>query len=422
MEFYEHLKSYLLESEIEKLSSSLLENSKSAVLLNTRKMSDAKFLALFPNVQKHPIVQHAYIFDKKEYDLGKSIYHELGCFYIQEPSAMLPAYLLKANEGETVLDMCAAPGGKTIQTSFLMNNTGLIISNDLSRSRCSILVENIERLGIGNVVVTNNDLSLIKNKISMQFDKIVLDAPCSGSGMFRKEEKMLEDWSYNKVLKFAEIQKQLILIAFDLLKPGGTLCYSTCSYSKEEDEDVVQYLLDNREAELEKLESPLFCANKKEPLGVHIFPFMFPGEGHYICLIKKPGLINTKTAKTLNPNNKYGLPFNNLYKFGDFLFGLNEEYTQKYFNVVRLGVKVGELIKDEIKYDYHYAHYVDSFKKEYSLNEEEVVKYFKGETITANLDKGTCLLKYNDVPIDIAKCDGRIIKNHLPKGLRKNIK
>ncbi len=419
MDFQEHLKSYLSNKEIEELSNSLLEENKHAVLLNPRKMSDETFLSLFPHVSKHPIVKHAYIYDKKEYELGKSIYHALGCFYLQEPSAMIPAYLLKADENDIVLDMCAAPGGKSIQTAFLMNNAGLIISNDLSRSRVSAIVENVERLGIGNIVITSNDLSTISNKYLNSFDKIILDAPCSGSGMFRKDDKMIKDWSYNKVIKFAETQKQLISIAYNMLKPGGTICYSTCSFSKEEDEDVIKYLLDNSDAELLPIEdNTLFYVNKKESYGVHLFPNRFPGEGHYICLIKKPGISSNKNTKTTVYNNKFNLPFNFIDKYGDFLFGSNTDFNLKYFNIVRKGVKIGELIKDEIKYDYHYAHYVDTFKLIHQLNEDELKHYMLGETLPANLEKGYYLLTYKDINVDIAKCDGRLMKNHLPKGLR----
>ncbi len=419
MDFLEHLKSYLSDKEISELSNSLLEENKHAVLLNLRKMDDETFLSLFPNVTKHPIVSHAYLYNKNEYELGKSIYHALGCFYLQEPSAMVPAYLLHANENDVVLDMCAAPGGKSVQTSFLMNNRGLIISNDLSRPRTSSIVENVERLGLGNVVVTNNDLSLIANRYQNAFDKIILDAPCSGSGMFRKDDKMIKDWSYNKVIKFAETQKQLIEIAYDMLKPGGIICYSTCSFSEEEDEDVIKHLLNKTDAELLPIEdNPLFYKNKKQNYGIHLFPNLFPGEGHYICLIKKPGNSSTKIAKTESFANKYNLPFNFINKYGDFLFGMNMDFNLKYFNIVRKGVKIGELIKDEIKYDYHYAHYVDAFKLIHQLNEDELKRYMLGETFPANLEKGYYLLTYKDINVDIAKCDGRLMKNHLPKGLR----
>ena len=419
MEFKEHLKSYLSNEEIDSLMDSLNDESLRAVLLNPKKMSDEEFLKLYPDVKKHPLVPHAYIYIKEIYNLGKSIYHTLGCFYLQEPSAMLPAYLLNAEENDLILDMCAAPGGKTIQSSFLMKDTGIIISNDLSKPRTFSIIENSERLGLGNVVVTNNDLSLIANKLQNTFDKIILDAPCSGSGMFRKEDKMKEDWSYNKVLKFAETQKQLIDIAYSMLKPGGILSYSTCSFSMEEDEDVVESLLNNTDAELVEIpNNPLYYINKKKPLGIHLLPSIFPGEGHYICLIKKPGNSVKNKNKVVIDKKVYQFKLTNIYRFGDYLFGLNYPYDFKCFNVIRLGVKIGESIKGDIRYDYHYAHFIDSFDKTYSLQSNELKSYLAGETINASIEKGIYLLTYEGINVDLTKSDGRIFKNHFPKGLR----
>ena len=421
MDFKNHLKKYLSDEDINKLLDSLKDEAMHGVLLNTRKMDDETFLKLFPDVIKHPIVSHAYLYNRKIYNLGKSVYHTLGCFYLQEPSAMVPAYLLNAQEDDLVLDMCAAPGGKSVQTSFLMNNTGLIISNDLSKSRAFSIVENVERLGIGNIVITNNDLSLIYNKHLNTFDKIILDAPCSGSGMFRKEDKMMGDWTYNKVLKFAEVQKQLILIAYSMLKSGGTLVYSTCSFSYEEDEEVIKYLLDNTDACPLEMAHPLFYKDTKCPLGVHLFPSIFPGEGHYICLINKPGNYVKKNHKYLVKPNKFDLKFENLFNFSHYLFGLNYPYDFKDFNVIRLGVKIGEEIKDEIRYDYHYAHYVSEYPQIYDLNDDELKLYFNGDVIPTNKVRGYTLLKYQNISVDIAKADGRIIKNHFPKAFRHKI-
>lgn len=419
MDFLNHLKTYLSDEEIQLLNDSLSQESKYGVLLNTRKMSDETFLSLFPHVTKHPIVHHAYIYDKNEYQLGKSVYHMLGCYYLQEPSAMVPAYLLGVKENELVLDLCAAPGGKSIQTSFNLNDTGLIISNDLSKPRTQAIVDNIERLGLGNIVITNNDFSKIYTKYLNTFNRIILDAPCSGSGMFRKEDKMLLDWSYNKVIKFAETQKQLILIAYQMLKPGGTLCYSTCSFSKEEDEDVIAYLLENTDAEEIKVQNPLFYQTKEKPLGIHLFPHLFPGEGHYICLIRKPGeLLSNKQQD--GEKNKYNLPFKYVYRFGDYLFGANYQRKLDGLNVIRLGVKIGELIKDEIKYDYHYSHYVKDMP-EYNLSEDELKQYFSGQTLPIGKEKGYYLLKYQNINVDISKNDGRMFKNHLPKYLRTKL-
>ena len=413
MEFFEHLKTYLNDEEIRLLETSLSKKSEHALLLNTEKMSQEQLLSIYPSLKRHPLVKNAFIYDKDELDLGKSIYHELGCFYLQEPSAMLPAYLLNPEPGDLVLDFCAAPGGKSMQASLLMHNKGLIISNDISKSRAFAISENAERLGRGNLLITNNDFSLIYDKFINTFDKIILDAPCSGSGMFRKENKMWEDWSYQKVLRNAEIQKSLVLMSYQMLKPGGTMVYSTCSFSYEEDEEVIKHLLKNTDAELiEVPNSELFYKNKTNGFGVHLLPFIFPGEGHYIALIKKPGELVKKTDK------KY---YQKQEKFGEYLFTLSESFSMKHLNVIRYGVKIGQIDKNDIRYDYHYARFINGFDNELEIDLSELLKYYQGESINRALSKGYILLKYQGINVDIAKSDGRIIKNRLPKGLRKKL-
>ena len=413
MEFFEHLKTYLNDEEIAQLETSLAKKSEHALLLNTEKMSQERLLSIYPSLKKHPIVKNAFIYDKDELDLGKSVYHELGCFYLQEPSAMLPAYLLNPEPGDLVLDLCAAPGGKSMQASLLMQNEGLIISNDISKSRAFAIVENAERLGRGNLLITNNDFSLIYDKFINTFDKIILDATCSGSGMFRKENKMQLDWSYQKVLKNAEIQKSLITMSYDMLKPGGVMVYSTCSFSYEEDEEVVEHLLHNSDAELLDIpNSELFYKNKTNAIGVHLLPSIFPGEGHYIALIKKPGELIKKADK------KY---YQKQEKFGDYLFTLSENFSMKHLNVIRYGVKIGQIDKNDIRYDYHYARFIKSFDNELEIDLETLLKYYQGEAINKAVNKGYILLKYQGINVDIAKSDGRIIKNRLPKGLRKKL-
>ena len=413
MEFFEHLKTYLNDKEIALLETSLNKKSEHALLLNTDKMSQEQLLSIYPSLKKHPIVKNAFIYDKDELDLGKSIYHELGCFYLQEPSAMLPAYLLNPESSDFVLDLCAAPGGKSMQASLLMNNEGLIVSNDISKSRAFAISENAERLGRGNLLITNNDFSLIFDKFINTFDKIILDAPCSGSGMFRKENKMKEDWSYQKVLKNAEIQKSLILIAYNMLKPGGTMVYSTCSFSYEEDEEVIEHLLNNTDATLADIpDNELFYKNKINGYGVHLLPFIFPGEGHYIALIKKPGELIRKVDKNYYQKKE---------KFGDYLFILSEDFSIKHLNVIRYGVKIGQVDKKDIRYDYHYARFVKDFDQVLDIDTKALLQYYQGETINKPVNKGYILLKYQGINVDIAKSDGRIIKNRLPKGLRKKL-
>ena len=422
-ELIDHLKKYLDQNEIDKLTNSFNEENKHAALLNLNKMSDEQFLSLFPNCKKHPIVPHSYIYDKKEYDLGKTIYHELGCFYLQEPSAMLVSHFLNVEKDDFVLDMCAAPGGKTIGASFALNNSGLIISNDISRERLQALTDNISRLGLANIIVTNNDFSLIYQNYLNTFDKIILDAPCSGSGMFRKDDKMLNDWSINKVYKFSMIQMQLIDIAYQMLKPGGRLVYSTCSYSYEEDEEVIKHLLSWSDAKLIHInEEHLY--HSKENIGVHCFPHLFPGEGHYICLIEKPGI--KKESKYIKGNKNKLVPTQissyAISKFNDTLFGLPNLINYKKLSIYRYGLKIGELFKDKINYSYELAHHLKTYNQTIDLTLEETQKYLLGEEIHKdNPFNGNVLLTYKNIPLDFAKSNGINLKNHYPKYLRKKV-
>lgn len=408
MDFETHLLTYLSKEEIAELMNSLSKESLHAAILNPAKMSDEMFLENYPHVKPHPIVKHAYLYDKNEYELGKTIFHELGCFYLQEPSAMVVASLLNAEATDLVLDLCAAPGGKTVQSSFLMNNEGLIVSNDLSHQRATIIKENAERLGLGNLLIISNDFEKIYKDHLNQFDKIILDAPCSGSGMFRKMEEMKDDWTYNKVLKNQEIQKRLISICYSMLKPGGIMSYSTCSFSYEEDEEVIKYLLENTDAEIVDIpDNPLFY-KAKENIGVHLLPSLFPGEGHYICQIRKPGSIRKKE------NNEKP----QLVKYGDSQFLQNNKFNIKNLSIIRYGTKVGEISGQVIKYDIHYAHFIKEFDNELEINEEQVLSYFKGNSLNIVAPRGFILLKYKGVNVDIAKSDGSIIKNRYPKYLR----
>ena len=423
MDFYSHLSTYLDDETILKMKASMEGKDFHAVLLNPNKMSDDTFLKLYPEVKKHPLVEHAYIFDKEKYQLGKSIWHELGCFYIQEPSAMVVSSLLDFANDDLILDMCAAPGGKTIQAAFKNKERGLIIANDLSKPRALELSDNIERLGIGNVVVTNNDLSSLSNKYANFFDKIILDVPCSGSGMFRKDRKMEADWSINKVYKFAELQKELILTAFNMLKPGGILSYSTCSYSYEENEEVIEYLLTRENATiLPALNSPLVFKGK---YGFHFLPHLFEGEGQYVCQIKKPGTINKSYLPIKSNFYVRLLPPSyiswSVEKFGDYLFGLPHGIDLKEFNVVRKGVKIGEIINPNlIRYDIHFAHHIKNGLPIIELTTDEIKLYLAGNQLNrTNQFKGDVLLRYKGVNVDIGKTDGNVIKNHYPKGLRK---
>lgn len=417
MDFITHLQKYLSIEEITSLFDSFSQEDKHAVLLNPMKMSDGMFLTLYPHATIHPIVPHAFLYDKKEYALGKSLEYELGAFYLQEPSAMCVTSLLPLQDGDLVLDLCAAPGGKSVQASFLMHNKGLIISNDLSHERAIIIKENVERMGIEDMLIVSNDFSSIFFRYRHTFDKIILDAPCSGSGMFRKNEALKDDWTYAKVTKYASVQKELIKMAYQMLKPGGILSYSTCSFSYEEDEEVIEDLLAHSDAEILPLPTnPLFYVSPSG-LGIHLFPYLFPGEGHYICQISKPGHLNSKSL-----SGKEAFPSCPIVKkFGDISYGMNIDFPLRDLNIIRYGVKIGEIHDHVIKYDIHYARYISSFPSILEISQEEVLAYLQGQAITKKYEPGYLLLRYHGLNVDIAKSDGRIIKCRYPKYLRKKV-
>ena len=416
MEFAKSLEKYLSKNEIDNLIKSFSYKEKKAVYLNTEKLSHDNFIELFPNIKKHPIVENGFLYDKDEYELGKKIYHDLGAYYIQEPSAMLVAHFLDAKPGDVVLDLCAAPGGKTIQTALKMQNTGLIIANDLSKSRANILLSNIERLGISNTVITSLDFKNHYQNFINYFDKIILDAPCSGSGMFRKSEEMKNDWTYEKVLANAAIQKELILMCYSMLKEGGKLIYSTCSYSFEEDEEIIEYLLKNSDAKLENI--PSFNGefrSTKYPESVHLFPSHFEGEGHYIALIKKPGLLQSsklskiEIARTVNGKGKV----NEIQKFicPNKLPNKFEELA------LRPGLLLASQIKDKIIPSHHLSH-VSNSNESINLDKEEVIKYVNGETLNKKCPNGYYFVSYLGMNIGVVYSVNNILKNYYPKGLR----
>lgn len=416
VEFKDHLRKYLSDKEIDALVSSFSSSDEKAIYLNEEKLSKDKLLSFFPNLKPHPVVPNGFLYDKNEYELGKKVYHELGAYYIQEPSAMMVAHFLDPKPNEVVLDLCAAPGGKCIQTTLKMNNSGMLIANDLSKSRANILLSNIERLGISNAVVTSLDFKNHYKSFINYFDKIILDAPCSGSGMFRKSDEMKADWTYEKVLKNAEIQKQLINMCYQMLKPGGKMVYSTCSYSFEEDEEVIEYLLDNTDAILEEI--PHFegeYRSKKYKETVHLFPSIFKGEGHYISLIKKPGeAFTSKQGKIVVERNMSTKGGNKQIDVFEYSYNLPKNFENY---ALRPGLFLGSKISNKIIPSHHLSHTNNDLVK-VSLNKEELIKYLKGESLNKKCPDGYLVVTYEDINVGLVHSVNGVLKNLYPKGLR----
>lgn len=425
MDFEEHLKKYLSDEEIQKLIDSFSSKETKSIIINTNKIDEKFILEHFPLLKKHPFVKNCYLYDENIYHLGKHIFFEQGLYYIFEPCSSLVNYFLNPQKEDIVLDLCAAPGGKSSHLAILKENKGIIISNEISKERSLILSSNIERMGFSNVIVTNNTIDYFKN-FKETFDKIILDAPCSGSGMFRKEIKMKEDWTYSKVLSLQKIQKELILKAYDLLKDGGEMIYSTCSFSYEEDEEVIQYLIENTNCEIVPLEESKYFYKSKANLGIHLFPFLFEGEGHYICKIKKPGQINISSPlnkkklnlyeeirKELNINDGY------IYNFSNIYYYLPQYFDFKNLHIIRGGLKLGTQEKYGFEVDHALSHYLTNFSNQCELTIQEAKDYIEGKIILKNNKEGTILLTYLNNPLGFGKQVKNRINNKYPKGLRK---
>ncbi len=422
MEFLKSLTNYLSIDEINKLDESLKHKSRKALLLNIDKMDKNTFLSYFPKLKIHPYLENGFIIDEDDNtDYGHHIFLELGVYYLQEPSAMIVSSLLnKSDKPLKVLDMCSAPGGKLIQ--FALNNkNSTIIGNDINFNRLQALIENIERMGLENVIVINNDFKNIYHKYLNYFDVIILDAPCSGSGMFRKDQKMIDDWSFNKVIKYSNIQKELIDIAYKMLSPNGRLIYSTCSYSYEENEEVILDLL-NKYDDIKPINLDIakdFYIDKNTNLGFHIFPYLFSGEGHYICLLKKDG-----------DENKYLTTDENEIIKDDIYYYLNHKIKIDNLNILRYGVKYKKIYQKDksTTYFYHYSHSfnVNNFKncpfQIIELTSDEAKDYMQGLSIKIDnnniKNKDYILLTYKNVALAFTKLEQNKLKNLIPKYLK----
>lgn len=214
--------------------------------VNTSKISCEEFEQIVPfPVSPIPWTANGYFYTE-DIRPSRCPLYQAGLYYLQEPSAMTPAACLPVEPGETVLDLCAAPGGKATALGAALCGEGLLIANDISASRTKALLRNLELFGISNSFVTNETPGHLAEKFPGFFHKILLDAPCSGEGMFRKEEALAKDWTPKKSSELASIQRELILQAADMLRPGGLLLYSTCTFAPEEDEGTIDFLLEKR--------------------------------------------------------------------------------------------------------------------------------------------------------------------------------
>lgn len=395
----------------------------------------------------------AYYFDENVRP-GKHPYHEMGLYYIQEPSAMSAAALLAPKPGMRVLDLCAAPGGKSTQLATYLGDSGLLVSNEINTQRSRILSQNIERMGIKNAIVTNEDSFVLASHFPGFFNAIQVDAPCSGEGMFRKLPEAIEQWSVENVAICAARQKKILDNAAVMLKPGGTIVYSTCTFSKEENEDVIEYFLERH---------PDFTLEEME----RFWPHKVDGEGHFVAKLVRRGSVDTgfksdrQTKKIKNNKNrknetKPALTKENMKLLSEFLdetisddmaaliknsrlvmFGeqlyrlLDMEVDIKGLKVQRAGLHIGEFKKQrfEPSHSLALALKLSEAKNVVKLtcDNPQTIGFFNGQSVmlsdeqAAECKKGWALVCVDGYPAGWGKVNGTQVKNHYPKGLRNKI-
>ena len=385
---------------------------------------------------------------------GRRPFHDAGAYYIQDPGAMIPGALLRKSgylkEGMKVLDLCASPGGKSTQIASAMAGKGILFSNEIVKNRCSVLSSNIERMGITNAVVLNETSEKLAERFPGYFDAVIVDAPCSGEGMFRKNSEAVSQWSAENVEMCAERQALILENAYACLKPGGILVYSTCTFERSENEDRISGLI-GKHPDMKLLSTDFFRETAEGLRGgldecgdaIRVWPMYFNGEGHFAALLEKEGgsaemlapggyepVSDIKNGKALDEFLKETLTKetagliasakNRFRLFGDNLFILPEETPSLAgLKVARCGLHIGTFKKDR----FEPAHALALFLGEEDVllskrvNEDEAESFVKGMTLNGE-GKGWCLISVCGYSLGWGKASGGVIKNHYPKGLR----
>ena len=367
--------------------------------------------------------------------LGNSPIHHLGGIYLQEPSAMAPVNIIDINPNWNCLDMCASPGGKSGQIAERLTN-GILVSNEIDKKRCQILFQNMERMGYDNVIVLNNDPAYLVNNFKGFFDLIVLDAPCSGEGMFRKDSTAVDMWNLGNVEACAKRDELLLEYANAMLKKGGIIIYSTCTFSAEEDENQITNFLKKHDYSIIKPNNNVLESGVKGLIDgtIRFYPHNSVGEGQFMCAIKK-----NEEIESINKKGKYKkLESNELKLVNEFLkdtvsnleLNLIKKNNQIYhlvsdvnldnLNVLSYGVKIGEIDKRFIPNHHFFKVFGKYFnnKLELKLDDSNVLKYLRGEQLDIEMKKGYGVIMIDGLSLGGFKSSDGVLKNLYPKGLR----
>ena len=437
----------LLGSDYEEYEKSFLAPRVYGLRVNTGKISVEDFLKITPfHLTQIPWVENGFYYLPDE-PVSKHPHYFAGLYYIQEPSAMIPASRLPVRPGERVLDLCAAPGGKATELGVKLAGDGLLVANDISSSRAKGLLKNLEIFGIGNILVTSEDPAKLKEYFPEFFDKILIDVPCSGEGMFRKDPAMIRSWKKNGPSHYAPIQRNIADIAVQMLKPGGMLLYSTCTFSTLENEGAIQYLLERHPA-LKLIPLKHYAGFVKSSLThcIRVYPHKVSGEGHFAALLSKgeDGEMDSLKVKDQPVKHKAAKIPEDLYDFLDDFTCF--ENTQIYFEIrndkvyllqkdfpgikglrfLRAGLYMGELKKKRFEPSQALAMYLkkEDYKNciSFSSKDGQVIRYLKGETLElpeAYEDKkGWVLVCVDEYPLGWGKMLNGALRNKYHAGWR----
>lgn len=415
--------------------------------VNTSKISVEEFLKISPfSLQPVPWIENGFYFSEEEKP-AKHPYYYAGLYYLQEPSAMTPAHFLPVEAGDRVLDLCAAPGGKSTELAVKLQGTGILVSNDISSSRAKALLKNLELFGIGNMIVSSEPPGALKTHFAGFFDKILIDAPCSGEGMFRKSASMVTAWERNGVDFFARLQREILRDAVGLLAPGGRLLYSTCTFSPKENEQSVEYLL-GLDDSLSLVELPMYdgfdrghpewgeTKNPELAKTRRLWPHRLEGEGHFLALLEKcrgtgQGASSYPFGRgKLTPEAEAFLDFLGMdidrarvEAAGDRVFYMPEAMPDvKGMRLLRTGLLMGEMKKNRFEPSQALAMHLkmEQFENAVSLpaDDPRVVRYLKGETIEIDAGDGWVLFGVDGYPLGFGKACRGILKNKYLPGWR----
>lgn len=412
--------------------------------LNTLKCAEQKLEAfLGEKILKNPFNKNGYYLDNAVQSIGALPLHHAGAFYVQEPSAMSAVTLLDVQEDDKVLDLCAAPGGKSTQIASALNGTGLLWSNEIIKSRANILLSNIERCGVKNAVVSSETPKRLCDVLAGYFDKVLVDAPCSGEGMFRKDNDAINEWSRDNVLLCKARQLEILDCAAKALKQGGEIVYSTCTFSYEENEEVTAEFLKSH-TDFITVESDESFGRKTDNFGVRIFP-MDGGEGHYAVKFKRVGenpyhtpefdfsKLNSREYKALQ-KDIFSLYESIVKQPQDCRFMIQKDNVLilpdilpdfSGLNILRAGVIFAQVKKNRLEphHSFFMALHPDEARQcvDFSNESDEIKAYLHGEEIDADENlKGYCLVCVEGVSVGFAKAVNGRLKNKYPKGLRNN--